>query len=74
MHEREFIHGDIKPHNFSIGPPTKGKSIIYLYDFELSQRYIRKGQHRKEEAETEIIGCSPSFASASVSVSWALAS
>ncbi len=38
MHGKSFIHRDIKPDNFLIGP-DKTSNTIYLIDYGLSKRY-----------------------------------
>lgn len=46
MHEKEFIHRDIKPQNFLMGTGKKSH-IMYAIDFGLAKRYIdpKTGKH-----------------------------
>ena len=45
IHEKTFIHRDIKPDNFMMGKDEK-EDVLYLIDFGLSKRYIStKGVH-----------------------------
>lgn len=45
MHNRHFIHRDIKPDNFCVGL-NKTSHKIFLIDFGLAKRYIqRDGKH-----------------------------
>lgn len=41
VHLAQFIHRDIKPCNFSIGPRTDAKEIrtIYLIDFGMARKF-----------------------------------
>ena len=41
IHERQFIHRDVKPDNFLMGNGRKG-SKVYLVDLGLAKRYITK--------------------------------
>jgi len=45
VHNRNFIHRDIKPDNFCVGH-NKTSNKIFLLDFGLAKRYIqRDGKH-----------------------------
>ena len=45
IHEKTFIHRDIKPDNFMMGKDEK-EDVLYLIDFGLSKKYIStKGVH-----------------------------
>lgn len=46
MHEKEFIHRDIKPQNFLMGTGKKSH-ILYAIDFGLAKRFIdpKTGKH-----------------------------
>jgi serine/threonine protein kinase len=43
LHQRDFIHRDLKPDNFCIGRGNNAKKI-YMIDFGLAKRYwMRNG-------------------------------
>ncbi|KAL6782597.1 MUT9 [Auxenochlorella protothecoides x Auxenochlorella symbiontica] len=40
LHQKGFVHGDVKPENFLMGPPgTPESNRLYLVDFGLAQRW-----------------------------------
>jgi len=46
MHGQNFLHRDMKPDNFLMGPSHKSRTV-YLIDFGLSKRYrdAKSGEH-----------------------------
>jgi len=54
LHLANFIHRDIKPNNFLIGynDPTQ----VYMMDFGLSKKYIKKGVHIPLRDDRSLIG------------------
>jgi serine/threonine protein kinase len=55
LHNIHYIHRDIKPSNFLIG---RGGDIdqIYIMDFGLSRKYIRKKKHIKHRTDRSLVG------------------
>ena len=45
IHDRYFLHRDIKPDNFSMGV-KKNKHRVYIFDLGLAKRYLKRdGKH-----------------------------
>jgi casein kinase 1 len=42
MHEKNYLHRDIKPDNFLVGKNDKEK-MVHIIDFGLSKKYIEDG-------------------------------
>lgn len=48
LHEKGFVHGDVKPENFLLGPPNGARSKkLYLVDMGLATKFREKGSHVK---------------------------
>ena len=57
MHNKSYIHRDIKPQNFVFGKGDN-KNILYLIDYGLSKKYIdsKTGKHIKYRNIDKLIG------------------
>jgi len=55
LHDVHYLHRDIKPSNFLIGR-GKDKDQIFIMDFGLSRKYVRKGKHIKYRNGRSLIG------------------
>ena len=59
LHNNHFIHRDIKPDNFLMGPSGKKNAhIVYVIDFGLSKRYRdpKTGEHIPYKDNKQLTG------------------
>lgn len=55
IHSKDYIHRDIKPHNFLMG--LKDPNMLYIIDFGLSKKFrSKKGKHIKFSITNNITG------------------
>ena len=55
IHSKNYIHRDIKPHNFLMG--LKDPNMVYIIDFGLSKKFrSKKGKHIKFSITNNITG------------------
>ena len=56
LHERGYVHRDLKPHNFVIGQEDPNK--IYMIDYGLAKRYydLKTKQHISLQSYSRVVG------------------
>ncbi|KAF1745688.1 hypothetical protein GCK72_022135 [Caenorhabditis remanei] len=65
LHNHGYIHRDLKPDNFVMGPEGENSGLVYLIDFGHVEKYIdAEGFHKREECIHAITG-TPNFMSIS---------
>jgi casein kinase 1/casein kinase 1 epsilon len=56
IHDKKFLHRDIKPDNFSMGV-RETRDKVFIFDLGLSKRFIlRDGQHIPYREGKELTG------------------
>lgn len=52
LHDRGYIHRDLKPDNFVVGRTGKDRGYVYLIDYGLAIKYKDRGNHHKPRSHT----------------------
>lgn len=56
IHNKDYLHRDIKPDNFLLGTGGVASRQIYLIDFGLSKKYRLKGEHISYKNKKHLTG------------------